>query len=48
MAPETKRKIGEILLDHKFITEDQLAQGIGGQAADKARNSGARPKPGFK
>ena len=28
MAPEPKRKIGEILLDYKFITVDQLAQGI--------------------
>ena len=28
MASETKKKIGEILLDYNLITEDQLAQGI--------------------
>ena len=28
MVSDSKRRLGEILLDHKFITEDQLAKGI--------------------
>ena len=35
MASEIKRRLGEILLDQKFITEEQLAQGIERQKISK-------------
>ncbi len=37
MASETKKKLGEILIDHKFITEDQLALGIEKQKITQMR-----------
>jgi type IV pilus assembly protein PilB len=37
VVSDSKRKLGEILLDHKFITEDQLAQGIEEQKISKKR-----------
>lgn len=37
MASETKKKIGEILLDRNFFTEDQLALGIEKQKIIKKR-----------
>ena len=37
MSPENQKKIGEILLDHKFITEDQLALGIEKQKISKKK-----------
>jgi hypothetical protein len=35
VASELKKKLGEILLDQKFITEEQLAQGIERQKISK-------------
>ncbi len=37
MASEMKKKLGEILIDHNFITEDQLALGIEKQKISKKR-----------
>lgn len=37
MASETKKKLGEILIDQKFITEDQLALGIEKQKISKKK-----------
>ena len=36
-TPEPKKKFGEIILDYKFITGDQLAQGIDQQKITRKR-----------